>query len=415
MADPIVKPIGDSVWVIWPEQTFEFSRFHESRDTLTAELAVVAPTRGGLLHWARLNLASTQGRNAVAKSLEEADPTTAWRVTLEQACRLVARHLRAGEPAEPLVAAALNGTRWLVEPLVPLGDMTVLFGDGGAGKSLLALALAIAGIQGHPLSQAWRVGPVQRVLYLDWESDRATHGDRLWSLTSSRERLPDGVILHRRLWRPLTDGLEQIRADADRHHADLIICDSLGAACGPEPEGADAAVRTLMALRGLPGTKLIIAHVSKASAEQSRSRPFGSVYVQNLARSVIEARRLDTPDEESEMTVSLYHRKANSGRLSKASALTFSWEVDGSITVQGANPDLTAAGLGLQILEALLLGNASVATLANDLEATRGTVRKELARLKKRGKVTEVATHEGENKKETLWGLLDTKRGNYEP
>ena len=58
-----------------------------------------------------------------------------------------------------------------------------MFGDGGVGKSYLALALALAGLLARPLSARWRVAPLRRVLYLDWESGRDEQQARLWRLT----------------------------------------------------------------------------------------------------------------------------------------------------------------------------------------------------------------------------------------
>jgi hypothetical protein len=413
--EPAFRVIGDSLWLTWPSHqlTLEFSRISDHRDTLSAEVVIVSEAFGPV-HWARVNLASTQGRGALIRASEDALPGLPWRTLIETACRKVALHLRRSEPAIPLQAAARTKPRWLVDPLIPLGEMTVLFGDGGAGKSLLALAIAIAGLQGYPLGGPWAVGDVQRVLYLDWESDRETHSERLWALTR-REELAADRIFHRRLWRPLVDELEHVRADTDRHHTDLVICDSLGAASGPEPEGADAAVRTLMALRGLPGTKLVIAHVSKASAEMARSRPFGSVYVQNLARSVIEARRVEDDGDDSEMTVSLYHRKTNVGQLAKPSALCFSWDPDGSIVVQKANPDLSSAGLSRQIIDVLLGGNRSVTSLAKELETKSSVVRTTLNRMAKRNIVIKLVTLGVTDEKKHLWGLVDTRRNTDEP
>lgn len=407
--EPLLKSIGESLWAVWSNRqvTLEFSRFADHRDTLSAEVSIVSPL--GPLHWARVNLASTQGRNALIRAAEEASGEDGWRPIIDRSCQLVARRFRESEPAASLVAAPQSRTRWLVEPLIPAEEVTVLFGDGGSGKSFLALALALAGVVGQPIA-GWAVAPIGHAMYLDWESDSRTHGERLWGLTRPLETPPDGAILHRRLYRPLTEDLATIRADCDRCKADFVIVDSLGAACGPEPEGADAAVRTLMAIRGLPGTKLVIAHVSKASAEQTRSRPFGSVYVQNLARSVIEVRAQETVEEGEELRVSLYHRKSNVGRLSRPSALMFSWGIDESIAVSRADPDMKSAGLGPQILEALRHGSKTVTDLADDLDAARASVKTTLNRLENRNKVVRLVTVSGGRGQKAQWGLRDENR-----
>ena len=402
---PVLKSVGDSLFVIFDaDRTLEFSRLVESKDTVTAELVVVE--QGLVLHWARINLVSTVSRDSLSKRLEADLPGVPWKTIVEQACRLVVQHLRRGEPAVPLEPRLPRPSRWFVDPYIPAGEVTVLYGDGGAGKSLLALALAVSGLLGHPLTPVWAAAPLERVLYLDWESDAQTHGERLHALTHRRELVTPGAILHRRLWRPLTDTLDVVRSDADTHRAELIICDSLGAACGSEPESADAAVRTLMALRSLRGTKLVIAHVSKASADLNRSRPYGSVYVANLARSLIEARRVEGLGDQT-VSVSLYHRKTNAGRIGAASAVTFRWDDDDSVAVYSGRPDLLSAGLPVQILDALLSGHKTVGTLAQELGTSEQSVRKTMGRLLEAHRVVrmdELGGHGGRGR-EAQWGL----------
>ena len=408
---PTVKRIGETYYVNWEQSrlVFEYSRLHDARDTLSAEVQI-SHLELGPLHWSRINLASASGRQTVGKSLEDSHPGEQWRAMLDRSCQLVAREYRKGEPAVALEATLPSEHRWLVEPWIPLGEITVLFGDGGAGKSLLALALGVSGVLGHGLGGPWRVADVSHVLYLDWESDRQTHAERLWALTAGLEQTPPGAILHRRLLRPLTDELASVKGDVDRHHPDLIVADSLGAACGPEPETADAAVRTLMGLRELPATKLVIAHVSKASADQSRSRPFGSVYVNNLARSVIEARRQDDGEDAGSFSLSLYHRKSNYGRLASASALTFEFGFDNKITVKRTDPDLASAGLQPQILEALKRGAKTVTDLHEETGAGEASLRVVLGRLENRNKVMRLDMVSGGRGKKQQWGLIDENR-----
>lgn len=406
--EPALRVIGDGLWVVWPSRglTMEFSRFVDHRDTLMAEISVTSE-QAGALHWAKLNLASTQTRTALVRVLEEAESSQPWRSLVEAACRMVVDHWRAGEPATALRPAAPSAGRWLVEPYVPLGEITVLFGDGGAGKSLLALALALAGLIGHPLGNLWRIQPLRRVLYLDWESDAQAHAERLWALSQPLEAPPEGAILHRRLYRPLTEDLSTIRADCDRHEADLVVVDSLGAACGPEPEGADAAVRTLMAIRGLRGTKLVVAHVSKQGADtKGPARPFGSVYVGNLARSTIEFRRQEEGGAGDDgFAVTLYHRKNNHGRLGRAAGFAFEWGIDGALAVRRAEPDLSSTSLATRVLASLRSGGMAADAIADELDVPARSVKSALARLDQQQKVTRLESVSGGRGNKTLWGL----------
>jgi hypothetical protein len=85
----------------------------------------------------------------------------------------VIEHVRTGEPSVPLTPERFGPGKWLVDGLVPKDDITVVFGDGGVGKSYLALSTALAGLLRRPLSNRWRVAPLERVLILDWESGLA--------------------------------------------------------------------------------------------------------------------------------------------------------------------------------------------------------------------------------------------------
>ena len=90
-----------------------------------------------------------------------------------------------------------------------------------------------------------------------------------------------------------------------------------------------------MALRTLsPVTRIVIAHVTKAAAEGlTRSKPFGSIFIENLARSTWEVRASDE-DTESDLVMALYHQKVNSGRRLRR-PLVYRWHYeDDAITVE---------------------------------------------------------------------------------
>lgn len=412
MTDPTLKPLGSALFVVWPDvAALEFSRIAEHTETVTAEVTVVSQPLGEVA-WSRLNLLAGQARKGLADACLKTVAEQDWHAIVDRSCKLVLRHLRAGAPPVPLDAKEPAPDwvtdRWLVPALIPREQISVLYADGGSGKSWLALALAVSGLLGHPLSSTWSVGALRRVLYLDWESDVADHQERLWRLTAGLEPVAPGRILYHRLHRPLTDHVDQLRAEVDREGIDLVITDSLGAACGSEPETNDAALRTFGALRAIPCTHLVLAHVSKAMADaEGPRRPFGGVYVVNTARSTIEARRVDDGDADS-LTVTLHHRKTNAGRLAKLSALTFSWAQDtGYVHVNGGTPDMAGASLPVQILDALKRGAGSATVIAEQIGSPPGTVRSILNRLEKRNKVTRIGDSGHGRSKETQWGLRD--------
>ena len=402
--EPVVSPIGDSLFASWPScgVVIKFSRLTDHRDTLSAEVSVTHE-HVGFLHWSRINLASATGRTGVVRVLDETHPGTPWRRMLDIACQRVAMTHRQAAPAVPLTAKRADPNRWLIDLWLPKEHTSVFYADGGVGKSLFALTLATHGLLGHRLGP-WTIAPLARVLYLDWESDAWTHEDRLWGITSFLEDLPKETIMHRRMNRPILDDLPTVREDAGRYGPTLTIIDSLAPASGPEPEGADAAVRTLSAVDSLPGTKLILAHISKAGAESENPRPYGSVFNSNLARSTALLTKQASPDG---FTLTFTHTKHNYSRQASPMALLFTFDAEGRIAVGTSVPDMRASGLGAQILSALRNGASTVQEIAGSTAATESAVRNSLHRLKGAGQVTPLRMVSGGRGNKSQWGLAD--------
>jgi len=410
---PQVRQFGDVVVALFAGTriVMEFTKFHEHRDALSAEITV--STEAGELHWSRLNLAATNGRHQVVKALEEVHPLEGWRGMLDGACQAVARHLRSGEPCVPMVPTPPSEDRWLVPGLIPLHETTIIYADGGSGKSLFGLALLLSGLTQHALGGPWRVAPIRHALYLDWESMRRAHEGRLWGLTRHLEEPPPGRLLHRRLWRPLMDEIGEIRTTAAKEHTDVVIADSLAPASGVDPEGANASTSTFNALASLEdSTRIVLAHMSHAGMESGHGRPYGSVFNRNLARSAIEI-KADESEDQSELTMTMYHRKMNEGRKQPPSALTFSFAADGAIDVSRAEPDHSGASLAGQILAALRPGKQTVTALAEQTGRDAAVIRSTLSRMASQGNRSKVLRFErssGGKGQETQWGLRDANR-----
>jgi hypothetical protein len=297
--------------------------------------------------------------------------------------------------------------------MIPLRGTTILYSDGGVGKSMTALAISIASRAGLALAGRYQVAPSGAVLWLDWEDDYETFAGRLWGLCQPLGLKEVPGIIHRKMSRsPLTEALPYIKAEVAEFGVELVIVDSLAPASGSEPEGSDAAVRTLDALGSLPCTRLVLAHVSKQMAEDpSRpARPYGSVFVQNLARSTIEAKKAEAVADDC-MTVTYYHRKSNRGGLVRPFALEWMFDPSGAVGVRHAEPDLQTSGLTPRLLGALRYGQQTVAALADELGTPGDTIRKTLHRLENRGTVTRFSDSVGGRGKESLWGLALINRG----
>jgi hypothetical protein len=397
--------IGDDLLMRWPQHALSlaFSHLREGSDGIQSEV-IAHSAIAGELHWGRLNLVSTAAREGLVKKLDRAHPTAPWRSILERACRLAAQELRAGEPVVALLPSRATETRHLLSKLALAGETNVLFGDGGSGKSLFALALAVAVGAGAALPAGITATAHTPVLYLDWESSLEEHQDRLAGLLDGLGVSVAPPILYRPMSRALADDAAFLRAEISRHGVGFVIVDSLAPACGAEPEGADAAIRAMNAMRsfGAAVTRLVIAHVSKAGAEQRSgpAKPFGSVFVQNLARSVWEIRKAED-DGGDDLVLGFYHRKVNRGRLFPPFGLRL--EFRGASTVLnghdvGQQPDLMArASLAFRIQKTLAGGARSVPDLMDETGKSKDTITRTLRRLRGSGKVIDLA--------DAKWGL----------
>lgn len=379
----------------------EAARLVPHKRGIDAEVIVRA---GGVEHWECLNLGRGSDRGALAKAMAERCPEiVGWRTFLDEACFEIAKAFRVGEGSEAIVGAPPDRQSWLVPGLIPTGEATLIYGDGDSLKSLTALALAWAGRRGEPLSPAWRVAPLTRVLFLDWESSAREARARWWGLCQGAGIDSLSGVVYRRMRVPLIDAIEGVAAEVIEGGFDLVLVDSFAPACGAGPEKPDTVVPLFNAFRALPCTKLVIAHVTHASAANpdTPSRPYGSVFVRNLARSTIEARADDPSPLDGSVRVVYTHTKNNAGARRAPSALR--WAFDrGSITVSGTE-SAGEATLGARILALLRGTRMDGPELAGALGEDGAIIRAELHRLKARGLVDKAAG---------AWGLrAPTSRG----
>ncbi|MBX6770861.1 MAG: AAA family ATPase [Chloroflexi bacterium] len=400
MTGPVLRRDGDAIIWLWEEADLGigFDQIRESSDGLHAEVWIQSGgnTEGsqkGHFHWSRLNISSIRARSEIARALTVRNSKIDWHGLLELACLKTAELWRQGEPVVNLGHLSSDeDDRYLIDRLLPEGESTVIFADGGSGKSYLALALGIA--VRHGICLPSRLKPLQQgnVLYLDWETNARVQAKRAQWLIRGFGLSEAPGIFYRPMYRTLPDDIARIRQEVMRHDVILVIIDSLGPACGGEPESAEVMLRVFNAMRGLsPATRLVLSHVSRAGAElkNGAARPFGSVYVQNMARSVWELRRGDSDggSRSNEMAIALYHRKTNEGRLHEPLALRFIFnESTRTIRIVGADvaedPELAAhASLAYRIREALRHGRMTTTALADYLDVSEGTLTRTLRRM----------------------------------
>lgn len=392
----------------WPDQQIYIllKRVREHRDgRTTGEVTISTDAEGysPLLHRALFNLSSTETRVRLGKLLDQRFPEAHWEVLLETFCYLALERIRQGEPAIELwtTQESIEAPQYLLGPVMPIDKPTIIFGEGGVGKSLLALVFAMCITlpwQNNPLGLAVSEGS-RAGLYLDYETDNKEIGWRMKCLRVGLG-LPDFYINYRRCTLPLPDELEDIQGIIAETKSKWVIVDSLGAASGGNLNEAETAIRFFAALRSLKTTSLLIAHTAKESLGRGRG-VFGSVFYFNSARSVWELKQVQEVGED-EISLGLYHRKSNVSRLHSPLGFKIVFNEDSYVVGQQDLSEVPALQRGqstqVQILGLLRHGSMKVVALKEELDISDNAVRQALAKLKRAEKVIKVGDE---------WGLRE--------
>ena len=416
MGQPAIQRDGDS-WVFsWDEHGVGMGveRLRERSDSLKAEITVESTIAGRVAGPNTVDLLSARSQAEFANQCAERVnglSKDVWRGIVVQACARVARDFRQPQPTVAIGDVPEEGpVEYVIPRLLPQNETTLLYGDGESLKSLLALrlGLSVAACQDVPWGHS--VDPLN-VLYLDWETNAHTIATRLRRIARGMEVPLPLNFYYTQCLRSLDDELPHIREQISRKHIGLVIVDSIGfAATGGLNEDMTARA-ALSALRHMGKvTRLVIAHVSKGTAEgQGPSRPFGSVFFWNGMRSGIEVRRAEDQPTEDRIDIALYHRKSNDGRHARPIGLSVSFDADaGPIVFEQTEisdvPDLAArASLSERIRETLKSGAMNTREIAAELEAKEDSVLKTLKRMS--GK-TVVQLHSVRGQL-SEWGLTD--------
>lgn len=399
-----------------PEVWFTFEQFRSLRGQVQAEVTVeshlgLRPIRTVLA------LQSESARTELRRACEELLPAGKgyWKVRVDSSCWQVVDQQRAGEAPVVLTGQpSASADRWLIDRWIPWGVPTILYGDGGSGKSLFALSVAVHALTGRPLGDDpnWRLTPVRGVLVADWEDTADEFNDRLGGLCAGLGcPVPQGIV-YKRMQGPLRDTAAELRSLLLRHALDLVLIDSGSVAAGGELEASETALVFADTLRALPATCLVTCHVPWSQTEvEGRRRPFGSIFFRNAFRSLIELRA--APDDGlSGLHLTCRLEKAN--RVPLPLPPPVGWQVSwqgGGITFSPAMAERAMIGLSRRVLEATPYppGHTTVSQLTEHLQEKPDSVQKTLKRLESRNLVTgeDGHFHRGQ---ERQWWRIDKSR-----
>jgi hypothetical protein len=374
----------------WPDYQIgmRVDRIRESREHLTAEVFLKTTLPGVNTHLtqARHNLTSITARNSLARMLEERLPGLPWGEIIEQGFVSVIDQHREGAPLIRLgELPPQERVAYRVKPLLVERQANLLYGAGSTLKSYLAQYMSV--LVESPLDHNGLEVEPGKIMYLDFETDEHEVAERIRMIQAGLGIAAPTDVLYRYGRVSLADDIENIqRLLMENDGITMLVIDSIGSACGGEPESADIVLRYFNALRSLNITTLSIDHANKENVL------FGSVYKFNAARSVWETRKVQEPGD-GFVTVGLYHRKMNSGQLIKPLAFQFSFDPD-MVTVTtadpGAEPDLRKGLSGpQQVLAILRRGAKTTKELAEEMETSEGAIRTFVTRLDQVGRLND--------------------------
>lgn len=269
---------------------------HQAKITLE----YLIPIGRGLEGWVECTVGDTEipvasGRrdlttaDAAAPFLRQlGDSEIPWATGLKEAFYFAIKADREGAATLDLSTVEPQGLVYLVEPLLEQGGSTRLIAPGGAGKSIMAMALALTVATGSREFLGLHPQVTGPVLYLDWETNADTHAQRIRALCEpAGVSLPGrDMIFYRNERVPLARSLQAVHRAARASQAVLLIVDSAKMAAGPsgQSSGEEATLGLYLALREIGLPALIIDHKSKDDIAKKRTGGYGNVFMENLAR-----------------------------------------------------------------------------------------------------------------------------------
>lgn len=269
----------------------------------------------------RINLLSESARDGLRRALKDRFEYD-WQAVIDYVARYTVRSFDTASPRIDLAAHSPSVTSpWLVYPFIRARQPSVIYADGGTGKSTLAMALALSLITGASVVPGIKVETPAPVIYGDWEDDEDNSAEILHFLARAAGLvIPRGMFHYRRFSGPLPEHTDTLLTDVAETGAKLLIVDSAIAAAGDDAHGPDAPRMHYNALRQVGEASLTLTHVPSQS-----DRMYGNVMWRNLARIawLMEAKP-DTGHTSS--TIALYQRKGNRGMVGDTFGLQVSFE-----------------------------------------------------------------------------------------
>lgn len=361
-------------------------RLDPMRNVLRADLLIQGFDDAHFVYDGNCELTSELTRKRLADAVRERYPGYPWQQIIDSIAVRTLRAYREGNPWICLadMEAPPDTVQYLVKPILEAGTSTLLFADGGSGKSYLATAFALMVATGEAMGGMIATIPPSNVVYLDWESNEESYWRRVNALTSTMGLPIPDTMFYRQMTGRLSGVTVEVKAYCKSNQIALVIVDSAALAAGESETSVDA-TRLFDALRQVGVTALVVAHTTKTDP----NRPFGSVFMRNGPRSVWKLVRDD--DHSDTLTLAAQHIKANNSMLQPPLGWQLTFEDQGRIVTfraseaQLLNEVTSTQPLRIQIRNLLLEGALWSTEIAEHLSLTTKQGRDSIAAALRRG------------------------------
>lgn len=206
--------------------------------------------------------------------------------------------------------------RKLVGPFGSPAGLTLFFGDGGSGKSIVVETLALSVASGRALIKGVAPTLTGPAGWLDFENRGRQTRNRAGRLLEGR-----APVIYIACGNAIWDERDRIRAICAAEGIALLVVDSVGYAVGSVhgPKDDEAARYFAMAVHDLGLPTFAIAHVPKSGADPKR--PYGSAFWHNGATQTWSVEKTGVAGH----LVRLRNHKDNDGQLADPVSLRIDW------------------------------------------------------------------------------------------
>ncbi len=239
---------------------------------------------------------------------------------------------------------------YLVEPLIQSNEHTLIGAKGGSLKSMTALGITLSLATGKTIIPGLTPhGSGIKCLYLDYETNAATHKRRLLGLAKAKGLdIPAGLIGYKRLTTPLVQMKSELQQLIALQGFQFVVIDSVGRAVGGETVSEADVQAYYNACSAFSATVMSIGHTSKANGETVA----GNAQWEFQARSmwIFEAAK---EHGSNAVVIGMHHRKVNEGELLPSLNFAVTFGESGGISYSTASDEDTQNLTGTDLKSAI--------------------------------------------------------------